>query len=139
MGRLIRLLKSEFTSGELDPLLDVRTQIKHYGTGASTLKNVLPLPQGGLKRRPGLEQIKDITATTSGADPEDGVAFIGFEFSTTDTYGLVFLDQEFHVLKNGAVVHSQTSSVPWTGAQLENISWTQSADTLIIFHEDVQP
>jgi len=139
MGRLIRALKSEFTSGELDPLLDVRTQITHYATGASVLKNVFPLPQGGLKRRPGLEMIKDVTTTNSGNSASDGVAFIDFEFSTDTTYGLLFLDQEFHVLKDGEVVHTQTSGVPWTGAQLAKISWTQSADTLIIFHEDVQP
>lgn len=139
MGRLLRLLKSDFTSGEVDPLLKARTDIKHYFSGAETLRNVLVMPQGGIKDRPGLKFVNDVSTLNGGNDPDDGARFISFEFSSTVTYLLLFLDQEIRVYKNGAQVHTITGLTQWTGDLLDEISWTQSNDTLIIFHPDVQP
>lgn len=141
MGRLLRLLKSDFTSGEVDPLLKARTDIKHYFSGAERLRNVLVMPQGGIKDRPGLKFVNDVSTLSSGNDPDDGARFISFEFSFSPdvTYLLLFLDQEIRVYKDGAQVHTITGLTQWTGARLSELNWTQSNDTLIIFHPDVQP
>lgn len=139
MGRLMRLLKSDFTSGEVDPLLKARTDIKHYFSGAETLRNVFVLPQGGIKDRPGLKFINDVSTLNSGNDPDDGHRFVSFEFSSTVTYLLLFLDQEIRIYKDGAQVHSITGLTQWTGAKLSDLNWTQSNDTLIIFHPETQP
>ena len=139
MGRLIRLLKSDFTSGEVDPLLKARTDIKHYFSGAETMRNVLVMPQGGFKDRPGLKFINDVSTLTSGNDPDDGARFVSFEFSSEITYLLLFLDQEIRVYKVGAQVHSITGLTQWTGARMAELNWTQSNDTLLIFHPEVQP
>ena len=53
MSRVIAIQNS-FTSGELDPKLLSRTDIKQYESGLTTALNVVVLPQGGVKRRPGL-------------------------------------------------------------------------------------
>lgn len=139
MARLLRLLKSDFTSGEVDPLLKARTDIKHYFSGAETLRNVLVMPQGGIKDRPGLKFVNDVSTLTSGNDPDDGARFISFEFDSDTTYLLLFLDQEIRFYKNGAQIHSVTGLTQWTGAKLANLNWTQSNDTLIIFHPETQP
>jgi hypothetical protein len=139
MGRLLRLLKSDFTSGEVDPLLKARTDIKHYFSGAEKLRNVLVMPQGGIKDRPGLKFINDVSTLISGNYPDDGARFVSFEFSSDTTYLLLFLDQEIRIYKDGAQVHSITGLTQWTGAKLANINWTQSNDTLIIFHPETQP
>ena len=141
MGRLMRLLKSDFTSGEVDPLLKARTDIKHYFSGAEKLRNARVLPQGGFEDRPGLKFVNDVSTLDSGNDPDDGARFVSFEFSFSPdvTYLLLFLDQEIRVYKDGAQVHTITGLTQWTGARLSNLNWTQSNDTLIIFHEEVQP
>jgi hypothetical protein len=139
MGRLIRLLKSDFTSGEVDPLLKARTDIKHYFSGAEELRNVVVMPQGGIKDRPGLKFINNVSTLTSGNDPDDGARFVSFEFDSETTYLLLFLDREIRIYKNGAQVHSITGLTQWTGAKLADLNWTQSNDTLIIFHPTTQP
>lgn len=139
MGRLIHLLKSDFTSGEVDPLLKARTDIKHYFSGAEKLRNCLVMPQGGIKDRPGLRFVNDITTLNSGNSVADGARFVSFEFSTTVTYLLLFVDQEIRIYKDGAQVHSITGLTQWTADKLGKLNWTQSNDTLIIFHPDLQP
>lgn len=134
MGRIIRLLKSNFTSGEVDPELSARTDIKHYYTGAKTLSDVFPKSQGGVRRRPGLQFIYDLTSVMTG-----GVCRVAqFEFDVDTTYLLVFVSTKIIVVKNGAVVHTITGT-PWDNTELPSINWTQSADTMIIFHRGTQP
>lgn len=45
--------QTSFASGELSPLLKGRTDLDQYYTGAETAENVVIVPQGGIKRRPG--------------------------------------------------------------------------------------
>ena len=49
----IRQVQSRFTVGELDPLLWARSDTEFYFSGAGTMENILCLPEGGWKRRPG--------------------------------------------------------------------------------------
>ncbi|MDA0697173.1 MAG: carbohydrate-binding protein [Proteobacteria bacterium] len=46
-------LKNNFSAGELSPLLSTRTDIQQYSNGAKELFNVVPLIEGGFKKRPG--------------------------------------------------------------------------------------
>ena len=139
MGRLLRLLKSDFTSGEVDPLLKARTDIKHYFSGAEKLRNAFVLPQGGITDRPGLKFVNDVTTLNSGGDVADGARFVSFEFSVDVTYLLLFLDEEIRIYRDGAQVHSITGLTQFPAENLADINWTQSNDTLIIFHPETQP
>lgn len=47
------IIRNNFSSGELSPLLSARTDIAQYQNGARSLTNVLPLVEGGFKKRPG--------------------------------------------------------------------------------------
>jgi len=49
----IHYLQSSFTSGVMDPRLYGRTDIRQYFQGMSVGRNVLCVPLGGVKRRPG--------------------------------------------------------------------------------------
>tara|TARA_R110002050_G_scaffold74965_3_gene160758 strand:- start:12370 stop:14997 length:2628 start_codon:yes stop_codon:yes gene_type:complete len=55
-----QFLQSSFTSGELSPLLKGRTDLNQYYAGVQTAENVVIVPQGGLKRRPGTEHIDEV-------------------------------------------------------------------------------
>lgn len=48
-----QFLQSSFASGELSPLILGRTDLDQYYKGGQTAENVVIVPQGGIKRRPG--------------------------------------------------------------------------------------
>jgi len=50
-------IQQRFTQGELDPAMLARDDIDQYYGALAAAKNILTLPQGGFKRRPGLEHI----------------------------------------------------------------------------------
>ena len=136
-------IQTNFTSGEIDPLLRARVDIKQYANGASKLTNVFVQPQGGVKRRPGLKHIYELDAAYA---PDDGIRLVPFEFSTTDSYMLMFTHQKMHVIRNGAVVDDINGSgndyltiSALTSAMINDMCWTQSADTVIVTHEDLNP
>lgn len=52
-----RPAKTNFTGGELAPSLGARTDLVAYRNGARRLRNVLVVPTGGVRRRPGLRHI----------------------------------------------------------------------------------
>lgn len=56
-----RFIQSNFVSGELSPLLQGRTDINQYYQGCETAENVVIVPQGGLRRRPGMAYVADVT------------------------------------------------------------------------------
>jgi len=60
MGRKVRTIQTNFTSGEIDPLLAARTDVKHYYNGLDKARNVLGVPQGPIGRRPGLKYLDQI-------------------------------------------------------------------------------
>jgi len=139
MSRVIAIQNS-FTSGELDPKLLSRTDIKQYESGLTTALNVVVLPQGGVKRRPGLKFITEL-----GGSPENGIRLVPFEFSTSDAYLLAFTHNRMYVIKNGVLQTNIASSgnnyltTTITSAMLTKMCWTQSADTLITVQEDMVP
>ena len=57
-----QFLQASFTSGELSPLLKGRTDLNQYYAGLQTADNVVIVPQGGVKRRPGTEHIDEPVA-----------------------------------------------------------------------------
>jgi hypothetical protein len=76
------------------------------------------------------------------------VRLVEFEFSTSDSYMLCFTHERMYIFKNRVLItningtgnpYLSTSGVGLTGATLNNIVWTQSADTLIVVHPDIAP
>lgn len=140
MSRIV-FIQNDFTSGELDPKLRARTDIAQYKSGLTTATNVSIQPQGGAKRRDGT---KFITQLDSGA--ANAVRMVSFEFSVSDSYMLVFTPGRMYVIKDGALITNINGSgndyltvSDLTAAILPEINWVQSADTVIIVHEDLAP
>lgn len=127
MNRL-QTLKTNFTAGELSPDLLGRGDLRAYENGALRLRNVMVQPTGGVTRRPGLAYVA--TALGSGR-------LVTFEFNTEQTYLLVFTDLYLEVFADG--LYQTGFATPWTEAQVAQINWTQSADTLLVVHPDVAP
>tara|TARA_R110000824_G_scaffold136761_2_gene300452 strand:+ start:24 stop:1976 length:1953 start_codon:yes stop_codon:yes gene_type:complete len=132
MARFVSM-QTNFTSGELDPLVRARIDIESYNNSLEVAKNVICQPQGGVTRRPGTKFINELTGT-----PASGVRLVAFEFSVDDSYMLCFTNDTMFVYKNKALVHTEAST-GISSAYLANMCWTQSADTLIVVHEDLEP
>ena len=123
-------LQTSFNSGVLDPRLAARTDLKQFYQGAEEAENVVTMPQGGIKRRPGL---KYIAATASNNEAR----LASFAFNVEQTYLMVFTNNNVAVYKDG--VHQANVTTTYTTAQLFDLQWTQSADTMIIVHEAHAP
>ena len=130
-------LATNFSSGELDPLLRGRSDLAQYQNGLERAKNVMVQPQGGLRRRDGLRFIGDFTGFTA-------FKLIPFEFSTTDSYLLVFVAGRIYVYKAGVLQtningsgNNYITATGLTAAMLDELDFTQAVDTLILCHEDL--
>ena len=137
-------IQSNFSTGELDPLLRSRIELDQYNNALAKATNVLIQPQGGLRRRPGTKHILELP-NSSTPSAGNGVRLVPFQFSVTDSYMLCFTHQRMYVIKNGAVITAinggannyLTTSI--TSDMVDDMCWTQSADTLIVVHPDLQP
>ncbi|CAO3412919.1 hypothetical protein [Azospirillum doebereinerae] len=127
MGRL-QQVKTNFTAGEISRRLLGRGDLRAYDNGALALRNLFIDPTGGVTRRSGL--------AFSGLARGDG-RLVAFEFNTEQTYLLAFSAGRIDIHGGGTRV--ATVEAPWTAAQLAQITWTQSADTLLVCHPEVAP
>lgn len=135
---------TNFSTGELDPLLRARVDLATYSNALAKATNVLIQPQGGLRRRPGLKHILELP-NSSTPSAGNGVRLVPFQFSVDDSYMLCFTHQRMYVIKNGAVIANINGSgnnyltTGVTSSMVDDMCWTQSADTLIVVHPDLQP
>ncbi|PWC28919.1 hypothetical protein [Teichococcus aestuarii] len=123
-----RSTKTSFTAGELGDQLLGRGDLRAFENGARRLRNVFIQPTGGVTRRPGLRHV----ATLPGA-----ARLIAFEFNTEQSYLLALTHQRLDVYLGDLLV--ATLAAPWTGAMLDQIAHTQSADTLLLLHPAMPP
>lgn len=123
-----RTIKTSFASGELAPEMLGRGELRAYENGARRLRNVVLQPTGGVTRRPGLRHV----ATLAGA-----ARLVPFEHTTEQ----VFL----FVLTNGALsvfagdVKLTEIAAPWNAAMLDQIAYTQDAESLLLLHPALTP
>ena len=135
---------TNFSTGELDPLLRARVDLQQYGNALAKATNVLIQPQGGLRRRPGTKHILELP-NTSTESAGNGVRLVPFQFSVDDSYMLCFTHNRMYVIKNGTVQANINGSgnnylTTTIGSSIvDDMCWTQSADTLIVVHPDLQP
>ena len=74
--------QTNFSVGELDPLVRARTDLQQYQNALEEATNVVIQPQGGFKRRPGLKFCHDFE------NAFQKFKIIPFEFSVADSYSL---------------------------------------------------
>jgi len=142
MSRVVRI-QTDFINGEIDPLLRARIDLKQYYSALQTASNVFILPQGGVKRRDGL---KFVSQLPSAAAPQNGVRLIPFEFNTSDSYMFCLTHQRIYIFRAGALVTNINGTgndflavTTLTSAMLSTVRHAQSADTMILLHEDLAP
>jgi hypothetical protein len=105
MGANVSPPITNFTAGEISPLLLGRSDLAKTRNACVLLENFIILPQGPLTRRPGLQYIGDCKDHTR---KSRAVPFI---FSTTQAYVLEFAHNAIRVFKDdGQVVNTPTDT-----------------------------
>ena len=135
----IMQFQTNFSVGELDPLIRARTDLEQYRNALEEATNVIIQPQGGFKRRDGMKFIYDFGSSFT------DFKVIPFEFSVDDSYLLVFVTHRIYFFKAGVLKTNSNGSgndyitaTDITTAMLDEINYTQAVDTLILCHEDLQ-
>ena len=112
MSRLIQI-QTNFSTGETDPLIRGRIDLAQYYSALQKATNVTIIPQGGVRRRPGLRYVTELPNTIA----DDGVIFAPFEFSVNDSYMFAIISGRIYVFKNGSLITQITSSISATYSQ----------------------
>ncbi|MCZ8146956.1 MAG: hypothetical protein O9325_03755, partial [Roseomonas sp.] len=128
MPAATRRIKASFAAGEVAPELYGRGDLRAFENGARRLRNVVIQPTGGVARRNGLRHIAGLAGPAR---------LIAFEFNTEQTYLLVLTAGRMQVFMEDAEVAS--IAAPWTAPMLQQLAFTQNADTLLLFHPDMAP
>lgn len=130
---------TNFTAGELTPLLEARVDLAQYANGCRTVSNFLIHPQGGVYRRGGTEYIAGVKTNSK------KVRLVPFEFSVSQAYVLEFGENYIRFYANQAQVVSGSPSAAvevsttYTEGELFDLQFAQSADILYITHPDHAP
>lgn len=132
--------QSVLNRGELDPIAVGRIDLQQYYNGVATAKNVLAIPQGGLKKRPGTEHIfEDDLYGLSGGRLEN------FSFNVEQTYLLFFVSSRMYIFKDDVLQTNINGSgndyavTPWTITPVLAFDYIQSADTAVVTYEGLPP
>ncbi|MCX8100444.1 MAG: hypothetical protein N3D77_04300 [Geminicoccaceae bacterium] len=120
------LLKTSFASGELDPLMFGRIDLRAQDDGARRLRNVFVHSGGGVSRRPGTRILAEVPGARRLLPfDDDDAAFL-----------LVLAPERLVVLRDGNPVADLEA--PWSAEQLLEIDWVRYRDRLYIVHPDVR-
>lgn len=126
------VIQTNCTAGELSPRLLGRVDIARYANALATCENAYPLVHGGANRRAGLQYI---AGTKTDAKKSRMLPFI---FSQTQSYALEFGDLYMRVYKDLGQVQvlgvPYEISTPYAEADLPDLNYVQSADTMFLFH-----
>src|SRR5690606_8737003 len=137
----LKQMKTNFVAGEIDPLMIARPDIKHYHNGAKKMRNVVAIPQGGFRTRPGSRYLHQVAAGK--------VRMASFQYTSDEAYLFVFTHNLLTIFYDDAPV--ATLVTPYSNNHLVSqfrangelvsagINWTQSLDQFIVYHESVKP
>jgi len=91
--RVISPSMVSFTTGQVSPRLEARSQFPKYNSSCRTLENMLVRVHGPVSRRPGTRFIADAN------DSNYEVRLIPFEYSSDDSYVLAFDNGNIHFFR----------------------------------------
>ena len=128
MARTLKTVLTNFSSGELNPLLATRIDTPAYTNGAKQCRNFALLAEGGLMRRPGTTYLATLPAESR---------LIPFVFSDDEIAIIVLSNNRMDVynISGTAIVSNYTTNCNWTTAQLFELNYAQFGDTIFVLIE----
>lgn len=122
-------LQSATTAGEIAPELHDRWELKYFGTGLRHAENVQIIPQGGFTLRDGLRDIGAVNAAAA--------RLFSFDASDGSSYDLVFSPLACAIW--GASTQLDTVVTGINTNMLAEFTVAQQLDTMLLFHENLEP
>ena len=131
----LNLIKCNFSSGEIAPILNSRGDVVLYQNGAKAIENMIPLIEGGLKKRHGT---KLVSTFASG----DALRVIPFSPTGEDSYIVVLGNGRLTVFKivgNTATSVFSDNASPYLTADIQDVQYVYSEYALYFTHEKYPP
>ena len=130
--------QSNFTSGEVTPLMGAKVDLAKYYNGCALLENMLILRFGGVVKRGGTKYI------ASAKHHDKTARLVRFEYSSEQAYVLEFGEYYIRFYKDQGQIMSggvpYEIATPYAEADLAGLYLeTQSADVLYITHDNFEP
>src|SRR3972149_6290866 len=126
-----------FSRGELSPALQARVDLAQHPTGLKPCRNFTIQRHGGATNRPGTQFIAEVKDSTK------KVRLIPFIFNASQTYVLEFGNLYMRVYRDGVQLLSGGNPyeivTPYVEADLAELQYVQSADTITIVHPNYAP
>ena len=129
---LLRQFYTNFTSGELSPLLSSRIDTQAYQNGVKKLRNGRVMAQGGVTRRPGLKYLQTLSNINYQTE--------AYVYDEDEAYIILFSNGRIDIVDQSSpttIAASITSGCPWSNTQIGGLVVAQSGDTMIIVHPDL--
>ena len=123
------IMKNNFSAGELAPTLYTRTDIQQYSNGAKRLRNVFPLVEGGVRKRPG---------TFNRGLYAGAIRLIPFIVNSGSVYLLILKNASIDVYNPRTKTVVATLASPYTAAQIPDIQYVQYRFEMFLTHGSVQ-
>ena len=121
------LIKNNFSSGELSPVLSTRTDIAQYSNGAKTLKNVIPLVEGGVRKRPG---------TLFRHVMQGAIRLIPFVSTSENAFLLILKSEEILVYKPKTNTVIATVVTPYLTPAVVSLHYVHTRYVMYFTHQD---
>lgn len=121
------LIKNNFSSGELSPVLSTRTDIAQYANGAKTLTNVIPLVEGGVRKRPG---------TLFRHIMQGAIRLIPFVSTSENAFLLILKSEEILVYRPKTNTVIATVTTPYLTYAVKSLHYVHTRYVMYFTHQD---
>lgn len=125
-----RILQNSLITGVIAPTLLGRVDLEKYYNSVEEAENVVIMPHGGMERRSGLKYVASVAT---------GARLFSFEFNIDQNFVMVMSTTDVKIYKPNDDTLYATETWSITQTQLDEMDIIQSADTVIITHEDFNP
>lgn len=138
MGAQVHHIQTDFTGGELDPMLLGRVNADRYGVAAKELTNMWVRVSGGAEGRAGLRFVNKARDNTG------NIRLIPWVYNRDQSYVLELTDNKMRFIQQGQFVTKADGTIYEidTGIPkdaLATVRFAQSADTMIFAHPSFAP
>ena len=124
----LQITKTSFTSGEIDPEMYGRIELRAFEEGAAKLRNVLVQPTGGVSRRPG---------TLFLGEAPNARRLIPFD-TPNGEHLMIIGTADIAIWDTDGIVQNGLAPI-WSEAQLQQLTWSRLDQSILLCHPDVQP
>lgn len=122
---MAQYFQSNFSGGELTPLMYARADLQTYYKSLKTARNIVTIPQGGFRRRFGLEYVDTLSITSFSQ-----VKATSFIYDDNNKFTVYFIPNALLIYKNDSLFTS--IATPYGANDIQSLSFDQQLNFLVI-------